>query len=118
MTGSEWFCGSGPASKRHDGERGARGTRRAFGGPVIVEIRSLEVRLYSAFRPVNAVLARICGVRVLLPDVGKGPLIWEFAVERYRDDEPLTGVRGGAQVLLYLGGLTRINRLGVNYGIM
>ena len=77
---------------------------------MMVDVRVSIIRVHNALRPSCGLLSRICRVRLLFPDIGKVPVLFDMAFERYRPVEEVTDFPAADQVLEHLAGLTMFQR--------
>jgi hypothetical protein len=75
---------------------------------MICEVRRSRIRVHNALRPSCGLLSRICRVRVLFPDIGDIPVIYDLAFERLTDHVQITDFPTTGQVLDHLAGLTTV----------
>lgn len=72
---------------------------------MIQELRICAIRVRNVVRGRSA-LSRLCRVRVLFPDIGSAPVLFELAFERFSPDESVRIFPSPPEVFEHLRGLT------------
>lgn len=78
-------------------------------GPLILEIRTICLRVRLAFRPGIPMMKRIHRVRVLFPDLGVVPVIDSVGFERLTAAEAIREFPAVREVRQHLSDLTKIH---------
>jgi len=72
---------------------------------MIQDLRVSVLRVRNACRP-HPELQRLCRVRVLFPDIGLIPIVFDLAIERFSPGEPVRVFPSPFDVFHHLEGLT------------
>lgn len=73
---------------------------------MLLELRSGVLRVRNACRRPRGALQRLCRVRVLFPDIGVVPVVFDLAIERFSPGEPVRVFPSPLEVFHHLEGLT------------
>jgi hypothetical protein len=74
---------------------------------MIVELRRSVIRVRNTLRRNTGPLTRLFRVRVLFPDIGFSPVVYDLALERFARTDPVRASPSPRQVVEHLEGLTK-----------